>query len=105
MLHMFAIIFKCFQVFFLQVFHKYVSSVSSVFFRTLQVLYLDFFKSRSSKCSGSPSGWCGSDFRRCFSTPEWLVAPGRPRPYSSGQRRLEAALEHMPPARGPVWGA
>jgi hypothetical protein len=36
---MFAMIFKCFQVF-----QKHVSSVSSVFFCMLQVLHLDVLK-------------------------------------------------------------
>jgi hypothetical protein len=43
MLRMFAMIFKCFKVF-LQVFQMHVSSVLSVFFYILQVLYLDVLK-------------------------------------------------------------
>ena len=39
---MFAMIFMCFRRFF-QVFQKYVSSISSIFFCMLQVLYLDVF--------------------------------------------------------------
>jgi hypothetical protein len=42
-LHIFAMVFKCFQTFW-QVFHMLVSSVSSVFFCMLQLLHLDVSK-------------------------------------------------------------
>jgi hypothetical protein len=44
MLHMFAMVFKCFLAVFSQVFQTFVSSVSSVFFCMLQLLYLDVSK-------------------------------------------------------------
>ena len=52
----------------------------------LQVLHLDV-----SKVDRTSSG--GSDFQLCFWPPRQLVAAGRPRPSSSGQRQLEAALK------------
>jgi hypothetical protein len=80
--------FKCFICLLL-----YIVSVSS-----------GCFKSRSGECSGSQSSQCGSNFRLCFSPPRWLVAVGRPHPYSSGQRRLEEALGWVPPGgTGPTW--
>jgi hypothetical protein len=92
-LHMFATIFKYFLVVFL-------SSVSEACFKCFICLLFYVasiasrcFKSKSSECSGSPSGWCRSNFQRCFSTPRWLLAADRPRPCNSGQRQLEAALQ------------
>jgi hypothetical protein len=37
-------VFKCFHVFFFEVFQKYISSVSTAFRRMLQLLYLDVLK-------------------------------------------------------------
>jgi hypothetical protein len=54
MLRMFAMVFKCFHVFF-QVFQKHVSSVSSVFRRMLQLLYLDVSKANRVLHLSSPS--------------------------------------------------
>jgi len=73
----FQVFFKCFRSMF-QVFH--------LSFFMLQVLHLDV-----SKVDRTSSG--GSDFQLCFWPPRQLVAAGRPRPSSSGQRQLEAALK------------
>jgi hypothetical protein len=84
------------------VFQKHVSIVSSVFFLYVVSVTSRCFKSRSSKCSGSPSGWCGSNFRQCFLTARWLVAAGRPYPCNnSGQWRLEPALGQVSSTHGP----
>jgi hypothetical protein len=49
--------FQCFLVVFYQVFQKYVSSVSSVFFCMLQVLHLDVLKvNRASVINLHPVG-------------------------------------------------
>jgi hypothetical protein len=106
----------------LHMFHTYVASVlcrycvclqwfSSVcqVFQICLLLYVagvafECFKSRSDECNISPSCQGGSDFRRCFSPLRRLVAAGRPRPCSSGQRRLEATLIWVPPGSGePTW--
>jgi hypothetical protein len=66
MLHMFAMVFKGFLVTFSQVFQTLVSSVSSIFFCMLQLLYLDVLKvdrilrmavGSGWRC-GRHSGWC-----------------------------------------------
>jgi hypothetical protein len=59
MLHMFALVFKCFFPAFSQVFQMLVSSVSSVFFLFVAVVAARCFKSRSGVAHGMRvgSGW------------------------------------------------
>jgi hypothetical protein len=82
---------------FLQVFRTYVLSVSSVFFLYVASVASRCFKSIVGECSGSPSGQCGLDFRRCFSPPRRLVAASGPGLYNSGQQQLEVTLGRVPP--------
>jgi hypothetical protein len=60
--YVFAIVFKCFPGDFLQVFLKLVSSVSSAFRYTMQVLHLDFLKVNRvlhlPRCFSAASLWC-----------------------------------------------
>jgi hypothetical protein len=96
MLRMFAMVFKCFQVSF--------SSVLSVFFYMLQVFALNVSKVDRASAADLHVVVVDHIFRRCFSTPQRLVAAGRPRPCSSGQRRFEAALVRVSPSSlGPAW--